>query len=243
MANAKYKALGHYLKTRRLDWRGTAKWRSQSDVAERARVSQPQVSKLESGRLILEDQRPEDVYDLLLQYDLSPARMLEIADEYSLDAFREYIGERTRMYGAEVGKRQVRFLGVIGAGRIGASWSDDEKAYRAVPDRIANKYRLEDVFVVEVDGTSMISDDAAKNIPPCSEVFFHSRLTPEPGEIVCVYLPDSDHTVLKQFEPSESYTVLRSHNNAHAPIVVDESTRATVQGVYLTHYPVGSRLR
>lgn len=239
------KGLGRQLGERREDAKGTHRKQSQREVGDKIGLSQTSISNIENGHKDpeLAAWRPVDLYDLFQAYGLAPSEMLEWAQEYHLDAFQQYLTDRTRMYGVDKAGGHVRFAGVIGAGRIGESWAEDEIAFRTCPDHIASKYRLEDIFAVEVSGGSMISDSARDHIPPSSVVFFHTKLQPEPGEIVCVYLPKQDHTVIKRFETNGQYTVLRSHNDQHAPIVIGEDENAHLQGVYLSHEVLGPRLR
>lgn len=239
------KGLGRALAERREDAKGRQKKQSQREVGDKIGLSQTSMSNIENG---YKDQdlaawRPVDLYDLFQAYGLAPSEMLEWAQEYHLDPFQQYLTERTRMYGVDKDGGRVRFAGVIGAGRIGDSWSEDEVSFRSCPDHIASKYRLEDIFAVEVSGDSMIADSARDHVPSSSVVFFHSKLVPERGEIICAYLPEQDHTVIKRFDSNGSYTVLRSHNDKHQPIVIDGDENAHIQGVYLSHEVLGPRLR
>lgn len=219
--------------------------KSQQNIADEVGISQTWVSLFENGHKDLDvaDWRPEKLYDLFLAYGLSPSEMLEWSQEYHLERFHRYLTDRTRMYSVDEGRKKVRVAGTIGAGRLGESWAEEEVAYRTCPDHIASKYRLEDIIAVEVSGDSMIADSARDHIPPGSVVYLHMRLTPEAGEIVCVYLPSQDHTVLKRYEQDGTYTVLRSHNDQHQPIILDRKANAVLQGVYLAHEVLGPRFR
>lgn len=234
--------LGRFLKERRLDRKGTPRFKGQEDVARLTGWSQTQISKIERG-FDISGYRPEQIYDLLLAYDLTPSEMIEVAKRYRLDAFSEYVTERSNLYGVSAGAARVKHVGTIGAGRLGVSFAEDEVTYRTCPQPIAEKYRVEDIVSATVDGDSMISDCARDTIPPGSVVYLHTKLAPEEGEIVCVYLRSKDHSVLKRYHDSDGYTVLRSSNINHEPIVIRESDEATVQGVYLMHESIGPRVR
>lgn len=235
--------LNEYLRRSREDTRGSANELMQADIALRINASQSLLSKVERGLARLDEWDGRRLYELLLAYRLTPAKMLQLADRYDLRKLKEYIAESRRMTGVTEGER-VRYLGVISAGMLGANEVlDNGHATVSVPDAIADKYRLEDVFAVNVVGDSMLDEDARRSIPPGSLVYFHSRLAPEAGEIVCVYLREHDQTVIKQWRPQIGYAVLASSNREHAPIIVQDADEGILQGVYLTHVPETPRLR
>lgn len=237
------RALNDYLKRRREETIGTSKEIRQADIALALRVSQPLISKVERGLADLSSWEPSRLYDLLLAYGVPPAKMLEVTDMPEYHAFHAYLAERNAMYRVREGER-VRFLGKVSAGKLGVSYAEDGAPRTVnVPDAIVARYRLEDVFAVNVDGESMIDRDARDSIPPGSLVYFHCRLQPDPGEIVCVYLAEHDHTVIKRWKPRVGYTILESSNPEHKPIIVQNDDEAVLQGVYLTHIPETPRLR
>lgn len=202
------RALNDYLKRQREETIGTNKEIRQADIALALRVSQPLISKVERGLADLSSWEPSRLYDLLLAYGVPPAKMLEVTDMPEYHAFHSYLSERNSVYRVREGER-VRFLGKVSAGKLGASWAEDGQPRTvSVPDAIVARYRLEDVFAVNVNGDSMIDRDARNSIPPGSLAYFHCRLTPEPGEIVCVYLVDLDHTVIKRWRPKVGYAAL-----------------------------------
>lgn len=215
----------------------------QADVALRIGKSQSLISKIERGLANLATWQPDDLYDLLLAYGVKPTEMPTLTEEPQYHEFRAWLADRNQTYRVREGEGQVRFLGKISAGRLGESYRDDERETVSAPDAITARYRLDDVFAVNVNGQSMIDQDARRTIPPGSLVFFHSKLRPEPGEIVCVYLAAHDQTVLKVWRPKDGYAVLESNNAKHAPIIVTDEDDATLQGVYLTHIPETGRLR
>lgn len=235
--------IGGFLKERRLDQKGTPRYRSQAQIGKVLGWSQTQISKVERGEANVNTWRPELLYDLFLAYGLTPSEMLDIASTFGLADFESYVNERSNMYAVSAGVARVKHVGIIGAGRIGASFVEDEVTYRTCPESILRKYRPEDVVSVTVSGDSMIAECARDDIPPDSVVYLHTKLAPEEGEIISAYLPHQDHTVLKKYHVHDGYTVLRSHNAEHEPIVIRESEMAVIQGVYLMHENLGPRMR
>ena len=227
------------LKHRRADFKGTAREVNQADVAFAIGQSQSQVSKIERGAVDLSTWRPEVLYDLFLAYRFAPSDMLSLADEYSLRTLESYLSQRSKLYNVREGVK-VPYLGVIAAGPVGG---EDEGEAVNVPDVIAVRYRLEDVFAATITSDTILSDDARDCIPPDSLAYFHTKLTPEHGELVCAYLPAQDHSVIKRWHPTEEYTVLRSRTGKHPPIVLETNDEVILQGVYLTHLPMSARLR
>lgn len=242
MEMAERKRLGRTLKERRADFRGTDREVQQADIAIATGQSQSQVSKVERGLVNVAQWRPDTLYDLLLAYRYTPSEMLALAQQYELRKLETYISQRSKLYNVREGMK-VRYLGVIAAGRVGSSFADSDPEPVSVPDAVASRYKLEDVFAATVSGASMLSDDVRESIPPDSLVYFHCKLSPEPGEIVCAYLPGEDHSVIKRWKPGVEYTVLRSHNTEHPPIILRQEDEAIIQGVYLTHIPMSSRLQ
>ena len=239
----KPKTLNEYLRQFREDTKGTPDELQQADIALKIDASQSLISKIERGLARLDTWEPARLYDLLLAWRQTPARMVQLAERYDLVRLKEYIAKTRRITGVAEGSR-VRYLGVVSAGMLGANEVlDNGHATVSVPDAIADKYRLEDVFAVNVIGDSMLDEDARRSIPPGSLVYFHASLAPEPGEIVCVYLPVHDQTVIKLWRPQAEYTVLASSNAAHPPIIVRDADESILQGVYLTHVPETPRLR
>lgn len=235
--------LNDYLKQYREDTKGTGHELMQADIALRLRMSQPTISKIERGLTDLSTWEPSRLYDLLIAWRQTPAQMLELADRYDLKQLKEYMAEARQMMRVSEGSR-VRYLGAVSAGKLGANEVlENGHASVSVPDAIAERYRLEDVFAVNVVGDSMLDEDTRRSIPPGSLVYFHTKLAPEVGEIVCVYLPHHDQTVIKKWRPNTGYAVLASSNPQHEPIIVRDADEALFQGVYLTHIPETARLR
>lgn len=238
------RTLNEYLKRYREDTKGTGDELQQADIALAIDRSQSLISKVERGLADLSTWEPNLLYKMLLAWRQTPAKVIQIADQYDLRALKEYIAETRRMSAVGKGGGRVRLLGVVSAGMLSANEvMENGLGTVGVPDAIADKYRLEDVFAVNVAGDSMLDDDAKRSIAEGSLVYFHALLAPEPGEIVCVYLPEHDQTVIKLWRPKAGYAVLASRNEKHEPIIVRDADEAILQGVYLTHIPETPRLR
>ena len=139
---------------------------------------------------------------------------------------------------------KVRLLGEIGAGlSTGAAAGDSTLV--SVPDWIAEKYDLNDVFAVDCVGSSMTCEIVAKTIPEGSRVFFHAKLQPYKGEVIACYLKAHDMSVMKLYMPEKNYAVLESYNPLYRSkaIIIDENNPGEIQGVYLAHTVAGPRLR
>ena len=136
----------------------------------------------------------------------------------------------------------VRLLGVVSAGTATGSMVEDLGRVN-VPDAIADRFRLGEIFALEVAGDSMTCEDAHKNIPEGSTAFFHSKLRPEMGDIIVCRITDPEISILKVYRPGEDYVVLESYNQQHKPIVLTGENECRLEGVYLTHIPRPRRLR
>ena len=139
----------------------------------------------------------------------------------------------------------VQYAGIVSAGRLGNSFTEDEVTEVMVPEWIAERYDLSKVYAVDVEGDSMVSEDAKESIPEGSRVFFLSinGVRPNNGEIVSCYLEHEDINVIKIWRKEDDWITLHSYNRQHKPIILEESTPCRLQGVYLTHIPRGPRLR
>jgi SOS-response transcriptional repressor LexA len=242
------KSLGELLGKHREDLRGTPRYFSQEDVANDMQISQAYVSRLESGGLdrTIPKWPAERQYLLLRVYKYGDRDIEEIAHRFNLDRLIEYLHLIRRQPSTHLGVAEgprVRYMGLISAGAFGDSYQSEDATLVNVPDWIAERYDLEDVFAVDVSGESMTCDQAKRTIPEGSRVYFHAKLRPELGEIVCCRLLDRDNSVIKVFRPSGTYTTLESYNKDHKPLILDESNPAQLEGVYLTHIPRPSRLR
>jgi SOS-response transcriptional repressor LexA len=242
------KGLGKFLEDHRKGLKDTPRYFSQEDVANDLQISQAYVSRLENGGLdrTIPKWPAERQYLLLRVYKFTEREIGEIAHKFHLDRLIEYLHLIRRQPSTHLGVAEgprVRYMGLVSAGAFGDSYQSEDATLVSVPDWIAERYDLEDIFAVDVTGESMTCDQAKRTIPEGSRVYFHAKLRPEVGEIVCCRLLDRDNSVIKVFKPSGAYTTLESYNRDHKPLILDESNPAQLEGVYLTHIPRPSRLR
>jgi hypothetical protein len=124
----------------------------------------------------------------------------------------------------------VRHGGTVSAGLSNIVSATDDVVWVEIPRSIARNYNREDLFVLDVEGDSMASEDVKTRIPPGASVVFHRTLQPKPGQTVVCWLERRDIGVLKVAHKEESHTVLYSHNNEHEPIIVNKDNPAIWQG-------------
>lgn len=124
----------------------------------------------------------------------------------------------------------VRHGGTVGAGLSNIVSADDDIVWVEIPRNIARNYNREDLFVLDVEGDSMVSEDVKATIPPGASVVFHRTLEPKPGQAVVCWLESREIGVLKVARKEEGHTVLYSHNNEHEPIIVNKDNPAIWQG-------------
>lgn len=129
----------------------------------------------------------------------------------------------------------VRFLGTVSAGVTGSGVAGPVD-YLGVADYFLGTYRPEDLYLLEVTGDSMVSEDARKWVPPGSIIIVHEHLQPQPGQIVVAWLEDEDMGVLKVFEERDGETWLMSYNASHSPIHISDETPALLRGVMVANW-------
>lgn len=129
----------------------------------------------------------------------------------------------------------VRFLGSVSAGLDGDGVADAID-YLGVADYFLGDYNPEDLYLLEVTGDSMVSDDARQYVPPGSIIIVHERLEPLPGQVIVAWLENEDMGVLKVYEEKDGETWLLSYNSNHAPIRVTEETPASLRGVMVANW-------
>lgn len=129
----------------------------------------------------------------------------------------------------------VRFLGSVSAGLDGDGVADAID-YLGVADYFLGEYDPDDLYLLEVTGDSMVSDDARQYVPPGSIIIVHEHLVPEPGQVIVAWLDNEDMGVLKVYEEKDGETWLVSYNASHAPIKVTEETPASLRGVMVANW-------
>lgn len=240
-----HKTIGSLLREQVEKYEGTEKRIIQGDVAHAMDINQGTLSRIQNDRAprkggtnLLD---PEQVVSMLKGYRIPESEFVSIARKFSLRLPERYFGnEDTQPVWAE-GPR-ARWLGEVSAGNGNSS---DGSRMVSVPDPIAERFDLNEVFAMTVSGTSMVCERVRDSIPEGSIVFFHRNLDPEPNEVVCCYLQDEDINVIKLWKPQKGYTFLESLNPImrRQPITVTEDNPGVLKGVYLAHVASGSRLR
>lgn len=129
---------------------------------------------------------------------------------------------------------EVDFWGTVSAGN-GKSHAKPLGKMRWERD-VVKRYRKYGLYTLEVDGTSMYSDDMPYSIPPGAKVLVARNLEPKPNDVVVVWLPERGHNgtgVLKAWrdERERGYVLLHSWNKDVAPIVLTDDEPNFCQGV------------
>lgn len=207
------------------------------DLAESIGISQAYVSTLHAGTADRAVPKwPGDrVYTFLMAHRFTTQELREIAERFELKQLLAYLEASGRPMGMRVarGALEVRFLGAVSAGRFGAAFADDEGEYVDIPANILRHHDPSDIFALDVVGDSMISEETRGSMPQGSRAFFHHRLRPEPGQIVCARLERDDMSVIKVFKYNGGFVTLESLNRKHRPIVIDTDNPAVVEGVLI----------
>lgn len=129
----------------------------------------------------------------------------------------------------------VRFLGSVSAG-VTADGVAGPVDYLGVSDYFLQRYRPEDLYLLEVTGDSMLSENARQYVPAGSIIIVHEHLQPMPGQVVVAWLQREDMGVLKVYEEKDGDTWLMSYNAKHPPIHVSEDEPAMLRGVMVANW-------
>jgi repressor LexA len=122
-------------------------------------------------------------------------------------------------------------------GRIGASlpvpmppaegsYFDPDSTVEIARSLLPAREKVSDLFALEVDGLSMI--DAMVNDGDI--VIMKRTQSANNGEMVAVWLEDSDETTLKYFFKEGSHVRLQPANPTMGPIIIDNPERLRIQG-------------
>lgn len=133
------------------------------------------------------------------------------------------------------GTVMVRFMGDVSAG-LASFGTESEPKMLEVPTIFLEGFEPKDVFALRVNGASMLSDDARKNIADGSIVLVNEQIKPLPGQLVVCWLHNEDLGVIKSWKPDGDRSWLVSYNGEHPPIRVDETAPATLYGVVIGHW-------
>jgi len=142
-----------------------------------------------------------------------------------------------------VQSRHLRMAGVVGAGLNPHAYSDGAVETIVIPGFAAiEDFADDDLMVLRVSGDSMTCEEARLAVPEGSLAVFHRTMTPQPGDIVAVWLENEGTGVLKVWRPKlGEHVILESYNKHHMPIILSASNPGEVQGVYVGHISSGRR--
>jgi SOS-response transcriptional repressor LexA len=129
---------------------------------------------------------------------------------------------------------EVDFWGTVSAGN-GMSHATPLGKMRWERD-LVKRYQKYGLYSLEVDGTSMYSEDIPYSIPPGAKVLVARNLEPKPGDVIVVWLPERGNNgigVLKAWQDKreQGYVVLNSWNREVPPIVLTNNEPHLFQGV------------
>jgi repressor LexA len=133
--------------------------------------------------------------------------------------------------------RMSELLSIPVLGRIGASlpvpmpttdgsYFDSESSVEIASSCLSRKDKTEDLFALEVDGVSMI--DAMVNDGDI--VIMKRAQTANNGEMVAIWLEDTDETTLKYFYKENGRIRLQPANPTMKPIIIENPERVRIQG-------------
>ena len=106
------------------------------------------------------------------------------------------------------------------------SYFDPESTVEIARSLLPAREKISDLFALEVDGLSMI--DAMVNDGDI--VIMKRTQSANNGEMVAVWLEDTDETTLKYFFKEGSHVRLQPANPTMGPIIIDNPERLRIQG-------------
>jgi repressor LexA len=156
---------------------------------------------------------------------LKPVYASETLTTRTTQAVRNVIGKANELWSIPV-------LGRIGASLpvpmppAEGSYFDPESTVEIARSLLPSKERSNELFALEVDGLSMI--DAMVNDGDI--VIMKRTENANNGEMVAVWLEDTDETTLKYFYKEGSHVRLQPANPTMSPIIIENPERLRVQG-------------
>jgi SOS-response transcriptional repressor LexA len=230
--------LAQFLRARYVEALETADRFTLQEVATAAGYSQAYITQLHAGSAdtAVPKWPGEKAVAFLRAHRFTTTEIRAAAERFDLGnilMYLDYVRVSVPLRVKE-GSAKVRFLGSVSAGRFGTAFVDDEGEYVDVPAHVLRHHDVADIFALDVTGDSMVTDDARGAIPPGARAYFHARLRPSPGQVVCCRLTASDDlSVIKVYRPGQEFTTLESINRKHRPIVVDADNPAKLEGVLI----------
>jgi hypothetical protein len=107
------------------------------------------------------------------------------------------------------------------------------------PLEVARKYPIEVLFVLRVNGESMIDRDLRKTIPEGAYVLFHCDLEVRHRDIVAAWIPNLGAEglgVIKEYRQNGDAKALWSYSDEGMRLPASEYPDMAIQGVYLGHW-------
>ena len=169
-----------------------------------------------------------------IERDKRVSRSIRVIKPMRKDGTAARIGQAARA----TATRMSELLSIPILGRIGASYPipmpqtqtgsyfDSESSVEIAASCLARKEKPEDLFALEVDGVSMI--DAMVNDGDI--VIMKRAQTANNGEMVAIWLEDTDETTLKYFYKENGRIRLQPANPTMKPIYVENPEQVRIQG-------------
>lgn len=187
--------------------------------------------RLENGRKRPESLTPEEI-DLLAQLlEWTPHQLAEaLGITLPTSVYGEVHGGEMRPVGRVV---PVAFLGPVSAGLD--EIEGEVTLYHDTPIAFLAGSKPEDCFWLEVRGDSMACEDIRQSIPEGSWALFDRSKEPRPGKTICCILEkDGKRTrILKKYGRSDRYVILKSYNEEHEDILLQEGDTCIFLGTFV----------
>ncbi len=183
-------------------------------------------------------------------YKIPEACFFEIGTKFDLRLPRKYYLRAMTAPGEVIEERlgkivRLPFRGNIAAGLGGDGEALEHHEYIEVLENYLDGSDPANCFTLRVTGDSMRCDDVEKDIPEGVTIIIDQSIQPLPNDIVvCEFEYEGERIgVLKIYRPEKDHVILKSYNEKHKPIILDEGNPATLRGVYINHIPLGRRSR
>lgn len=190
--------------------------------------------RLENGRKRPETLTPEEI-DLLAQVlEWTPHQLAEaLGISLPASVYGEIHGGSVQPVGMVA---PVAFLGAVSAGLD--ENEGDVTLYRDTPIAFLAGSKPEDCFWLEVQGDSMACPDVRQSIPEGSWALFDRTKDPRPGKTICCILEKDGRRIriLKKYGRSDKYVILKSYNEEHEDILLEEGDTCTFLGTFIGHW-------
>ena len=203
---------------------------SQADVADDVyertgeELGQQAISNWENGKTDLRNVHPTKLYAYAAALRIAPHELEQYAGVAPGSLFPAAVPE-LRTYQP---RTLIPFLGAVSGGAQVTSVE-----MRAIPDEIAAPYEGTQLRALDVTPDTLVCPGVRSEIPQNATVVVHVSLQPQPGSVVLEWLENEHIAVLRHWHPrSGAYSqILEAYNGRRRPLIMDERTPSTVQGV------------